>query len=98
MGVRDDCKTCRKFENSVGLANRRAEAVGESGRLTLRQVKHLFTFFHDAYCPLCGKPFDDGKHNPSLDHVTPLSRGGKNELGNVVIVGNSCNSRKGIPA
>ena len=43
-------------------------------------------------CCLCFKPIEFG--DDSLEHLTPLSRGGTNDYGNLGIAHRSCNSKK----
>lgn len=50
-----------------------------------------------AYCrvPTVTQPAPGEKHRErTLDHVIPLSRGGKDDLANVVCCCRSCNARK----
>ena len=37
---------------------------------------------------------DDGKDKATIDHVMPLSRGGKDVVGNMQLAHNSCNNLK----
>lgn len=51
-------------------------------------------------CRLCGDPVDLRLKHPdpmskSMDHVVPLSRGGRHELANVQLAHLVCNMRKG---
>lgn len=51
-----------------------------------------------AYCkvPTVVDPLPTERYRErTLDHVVPLSRGGRDDLGNVVVACRSCNSRKG---
>lgn len=58
-------------------------------RFTRRNV-----FYRDkSRCQYCGKVFPQRELN--LDHVVPLSKGGKSYWGNVVTACIACNSRKG---
>ncbi len=58
-------------------------------RFTRRNV-----FFRDRNrCQYCGQPHSQRELN--LDHVVPLSRGGKSTWLNVVVACIGCNSRKG---
>ncbi len=54
-----------------------------------------------AYCrvPTVVRP-DAGQHyrERTLDHIVPLSKGGKDEMENAALVCRSCNSRKGTRA
>jgi len=65
-------------------------------RLPSREVR--FTrrniFYRDRNrCQYCGRVFPQKRLN--LDHVVPLSRGGKSSWGNVVCACIECNTRKG---
>ena len=54
-------------------------------------TKELFTWVQqqkDSYCPYCGQ-----KSN-SIDHIFPLSKGGKHELDNLEYICNCCNIAK----
>lgn len=44
-------------------------------------------------CAYCGKKLSLGKM--TKDHIKPLSRGGKNDLNNIVAACRSCNEKKG---
>jgi 5-methylcytosine-specific restriction endonuclease McrA len=58
-------------------------------RFTRRNI-----FFRDrSRCQYCGKPF--AQRDLNLDHVVPLSRGGRSTWANVVTACVPCNSRKG---
>jgi 5-methylcytosine-specific restriction endonuclease McrA len=53
----------------------------------------------DKTCCLCGQPIDDtlpGTHRMgrTLEHLTPLSRGGRNDIDNLDFAHRSCNSSK----
>lgn len=47
-----------------------------------------------AYCCLCGKPIYKTKEY-NIEHLQPVSRGGKNNLDNWGICHKKCNSEKG---
>ncbi len=51
-------------------------------------------FFRDNYCCVyCGKRYQ--KDQLTLDHVIPLSKGGKKTWNNIVTACNHCNNKKG---
>lgn len=51
-------------------------------------------YLRDQYkCLYCGYKFS--RSNLTMDHVVPISRGGKTEWTNIVAACNSCNSTKG---
>ena len=49
---------------------------------------------HTCYCYLCGKLIEKEK-DFNLDHVMPLSRGGRNEPSNWRATHKTCNAEKG---
>jgi 5-methylcytosine-specific restriction endonuclease McrA len=51
-------------------------------------------YLRDLYtCQYCGEPFS--RNSLTLDHVIPISRGGRTNWENIVTACNPCNSRKG---
>ena len=63
-----------------------------------RQVTNTFLFARDHYrCQYCGRSAVELRPREALtrDHVIPLSRGGRNDWGNVVTACSPCNTRKG---
>jgi hypothetical protein len=77
-----DCKTLRR------------EAYAESS-LPFSFVYKIRRAFWGKPCPVCGKPMQEGEytHNsvPSIQHNTPISMGGKHEIGNISVICKSCN-------
>ena len=47
--------------------------------------------FYGEPCPICGTPMEDGKTKASIQHNTPISKGGKHELKNISVICLSCN-------
>lgn len=45
-------------------------------------------------CWLCGLPFAP-REKPTLDHITPKSRGGSHALANLKLAHYSCNTKRG---
>ena len=65
--------------------------------LTKKQWKTLYREkikMHACYCYLCGKPIEKEK-DFNLEHVCPLSRGGRNDPSNWMPAHKICNSIKG---
>lgn len=61
------------------------------GNMKSFPVNRMNVFRRDGYkCGYCGS-----KHDLTVDHVIPLSKGGKNTWDNVVTACFSCNSKKG---
>ena len=65
--------------------------VTNDGSLTPQAVNRLFAEASD--CHYCGKTMHP--REKTLDHVTPLSRGGSHTIGNVVVCCWPCNEAKG---
>lgn len=57
------------------------------------KIKTRLLWEHGRYCAICGKKirtFDD----LTVDHIIPLSKGGKNEIENCQLAHKRCNSIK----
>lgn len=59
---------------------------------TLRRTGWWYRRVNAGLCHYCGR--DVGRANLTMDHVVPLSRGGKSTRGNIVACCKECNSRK----
>jgi len=92
----------KKYPDRINarIEKRNARIAGASRNdLTLEQRNTVLALKRGVcdYCPhynpgckLCQK----GKHKLSIDHITPVARGGDNTLWNVTACCRSCNSRK----
>lgn len=69
---------------------RRARKAGNGGSHTLEELVEKFSSMGNA-CYYCGS-----SGRMSVDHMTPLSRGGRDDIQNIVPACRSCNSRKNI--
>jgi 5-methylcytosine-specific restriction endonuclease McrA len=50
----------------------------------------------DGKCAYCGRPFTaSGPLSSVVDHIVPLSRGGRNDAANIAVVHRGCNESKG---
>lgn len=73
------------YQNNKNHAARKKGAVGTISLKEWRSIKRIYRY----RCCYCGTP------GPlTQDHVIPLSRGGSNQIGNIVPACRSCNSRK----
>lgn len=84
-------KHCSKrCQRRAGKARRRAREHQAPGEYTWAQVirLHLLGGKRCAYC-------DDAVSQPEPDHVTPISRGGHNHIGNILPCCQACNADKG---
>lgn len=67
-----------------------------AGKIDRKAVNRMFSDNGDM-CPDCGvdmRPWITRKY-PTIDHKVSLANGGTNEIENLRVICNSCNSRKG---
>lgn len=76
----------------VYSARRRAKDVGADGDFTADDVKQLLEK-QQAKCIYCGENISGRLY--TIEHLTPLSRGGSNDVENIALACRSCNARKG---
>lgn len=72
---------------------RRARKLAADGGFTANDINHLRIIQGDM-CVVCDAPF--GEVAISIDHITPLSRGGSNWPTNIQLLCLRCNKCKGI--
>lgn len=75
----------QRLINQVLNANATAKRMGLPGRLRTRDIEHL-----PRICVYCGSA-----ERLTIDHATPVSRGGENHWSNLTTACLSCNDRKG---
>ena len=78
-----------RLAHRLTQATRRARIKGNGGKLT-REEWLAIVAKYDWRCAYCGK-----KSEVTIDHVVPLSRGGRHESSNVLPSCGACNFRKG---
>ena len=71
-------------------AKRRAKQSGIDGTLSNGLIEKLLKL-QNGLCPCCKKPLGDDYH---LDHIMPISLGGKNEDSNMQLLRAKCNLQK----
>lgn len=74
-----------------GSNNRRARKLKNGGTHTAADIRAQYNS-QDGNCWWCGNKIIDVYH---VDHIVPLSRGGSNAAGNLVIACPRCNLSKG---
>lgn len=76
------------IDNQSYRYTRRGISPAEMGSFTLEEWNDLCAN-HDHRCACCGqaKPLE-------IDHIVPLSRGGRNDIGNIQPLCKSCNKQK----
>ena len=70
-------------------ASRRARKANNGGTHTGKDIKFLLSLANQQ-CLRCGELL-----GLEIDHVTPLSKGGRNDIANLQVLCKSCNSGKG---
>ena len=74
------------------VRRRRARLQGaETFEITPRDIRRMWSRQRGC-CAYCGRSLPNGYH---VDHVIPVSRGGRNSVGNLVIACPECNLSKG---
>ena len=58
----------------------------------LRKTAHFQELFRRGICYYCGEKFPT--EELTLDHIVPLSRGGRSTRGNMVVCCKECNNEK----
>lgn len=84
----DNVRSWRKehpVEHSLHNGARRAKTNG------VKIVKEEIHNWESRVCPLCNKIIEDKHH---IDHIVPLSMGGKHEVTNLQLTHPVCNLRK----
>lgn len=83
------CRGCTTTHGSqIRSANRKAAQIHSDGVITKHQWRDLMNYF-DWRCAYCGK-----RKKLTIDHVQPFSRGGSNDLLNLVPACKFCNCSK----
>lgn len=77
-----------KAYSALQSQNRRARKAGSGGKPFATQELNEHVIKFDGKCYYCGAPW---RH---IDHIVPLSRGGKHEIDNLVTACAKCNTTK----
>lgn len=63
-------------------------------KISFREV--VFNYLADAYEPMCQSCGEElSFETSSIDHIIPVSNGGQNRMGNLQLLCQPCNARKG---
>ena len=82
------CRTCRGWIG-MAYAHRRRQWVGEPPGVSMSDWIRLVDRY-GGRCAYCGEP----SNRLQMDHVLPLSRGGRHAIGNVLPACKRCNNAK----
>jgi 5-methylcytosine-specific restriction enzyme A len=91
MKARIGKSTRRRIDDpgTVGEANFRIE---KAKARKLRKSQWWLQKLQDGVCHYCGGKFES--EELTMDHIVPISRGGKSVKGNIVISCKTCNTNK----
>lgn len=81
-----------KLSNRASVHNRRILEKGLTKAIIQRVYEANIVKHGQLTCILCFKPIEFGKD--SLEHLTPLSRGGNNDFSNLGVAHRVCNKQK----
>ena len=105
IGWKGTCRTCdaaraRKHyednpEQSQARSALRRERQSEAGPECTDAEKAALKRALGGCCRYCSAPFDGTEE---LDHLTPVARGGTNDIGNLTYACHACNRAKGSKA
>lgn len=77
-------------KNAQYSRDRRSKKHGSGGRVTQQEWENLLKVY-GGVCLCCGK-----NKKLTMDHIVPLSSGGKHSIDNIQPLCISCNSKKGV--
>lgn len=76
-------------EKSIERALKHSGEQGVDGTVT---VEVLALFYYSKICRYCGVVV--GRRTRTIDHMMPLSRGGKHSVSNLALACRNCNNKK----
>ena len=85
-------KSTRRGMESQGTVGEEKFRIEKAKARKLRKSQWWLQKVQEGVCHYCG-----GKFNPdeiTMDHIVPISRGGKSGKGNIVAACKTCNSKK----
>ena len=68
---------------------------GECIDMNYKKIKEELIKKNGNKCSICGRKFDEFEH-PTIDHIFPISLGGKDNIENLQLTCNICNIKKVI--
>lgn len=91
VGSKRNCRSANRFRQLEGL--RRPVKPARDADLC-RQHRHALHRAQSGICAICGHDLPRKPEDGSLDHCIPLSLGGIDGLGNIVLTHGECNGEK----
>ncbi len=84
-----------KYDRSCYMVRSKAFKAYKEGRWNIHDLleNNIAKLKSDSFCWYCGEVFDD-KSKLTIDHVFPRSKGGTDDMDNIIMVCKHCNSSK----
>ena len=85
-----------KYDRICYMVRAKAFKAYKEGRWNIHDLfeNNIAKMKSDSYCWYCGNEFEN-KAELTIDHVFPRSKGGANDMDNIIMVCKTCNSSKG---
>ena len=85
-----------KYDRQCYMIRAKAFKAYKEGRWNIHDLfeNNIAKMKAGSYCWYCGKEFKN-KAELTIDHVFPRSKGGANDMDNIIMVCKTCNSSKG---
>ena len=94
-GYTTRCKTCKAGLNDrARVLYSNLKRRGRDIEVTLKELRAILAAF-DGKCIYCNASEDDTGTTHHIDHIIPLSEGGRNHKSNLVVACDPCNRSKG---
>jgi hypothetical protein len=91
--IPDEIEVCREYRRNRATEEEKPQAPEAEADFYNVRANRIKVYERDEYkCRYCGKQLT--RFTCTLDHVTPVAAGGKNNLENLVTACLDCNSRK----
>ena len=88
------CRTRKLLEEKAAATSAHKSFVAEQRRLMTDSLRYDVLRRDKFRCQICGATAKDG-YRLHVDHIVPVSKGGKTELGNLRTLCERCNMGKG---
>jgi 5-methylcytosine-specific restriction endonuclease McrA len=93
--IRKEHQLLNRKQYNIYQQNRRSRIKGNGGTFTLEELNSLFEE-QEGFCFYCGELlYSSFEATVHIEHKTPISRGGSNDIENIALSCARCNVNKG---